>query len=66
MGLYKVSYQSISACYGPSFIEADSEIEARRKFAGSAFKNEMILITARPVSISEMKRALRSEAEAEC
>jgi hypothetical protein len=64
MGIYSVRYQSMYASYGPSFIEADSEIEARRKFAGSAFsKNEMLLITARPVSINEMKRALRTEGE---
>lgn len=58
--IYRVTYQSMTAFYGPSFVEADSEYEARRKFAGSAFSaGEMALIKARPVSSVEMQRALR-------
>ena len=56
---YRVTYQSMTAFYGPSFIEADSEYEARRKFAGTAFsQGEMSLIKATPVSSNEIKRAL--------
>ena len=58
--IYRVTYQSMTAFYGPSFIEADSEYEARRKFAGSAFSSgEMSLIKAVPVSGNEIARALR-------
>ena len=58
--IYRVTYQSMTAFYGPSFIEADSEYEARRKFAGTAFsQGEMVLIKASPVSSNEIARALR-------
>lgn len=58
--LYRVTYQSMTANYGPSFIEADSEYEARRRFAGTAFsKEEMGCIKAREVSPAEVARALR-------
>jgi len=58
--IYRVTYQSMTAFYGPSFIEADSEYEARRKFAGTAFsQGEMGLIKASPVSSNEIARALR-------
>jgi hypothetical protein len=58
--MYRVTYQSMTAFYGPSFVEADSEYEARRKFAGSAFsQGEMSLIRAREVSPSEIRRALQ-------
>ena len=60
MPMYRVTYQSMTAFYGPSFVEADSEYEARRKFAGSAFsQGEMSLIRAREVSPSEIRRALQ-------
>ena len=57
--IYRVTYQSMAAFYGPSFIEAESEYAARRKFAGSAFsQGEISLIKAVPVSANEIKRAL--------
>lgn len=57
--IYRVTYSSMTASYGPSFIEANSEYEARRKFAGSAFsQGEMSLIRAVPVPASEIRRAL--------
>lgn len=57
--IYRVRYQSMTAHYGPAFIEADSELEARRKFGGGAFsQNEMGLISAEPVSSEEIRRAL--------
>lgn len=54
MPMYKVRYQSMTACYGPSYIQADSEWEARRKFAGTAFSQN-----ATPVGDTEISRALR-------
>lgn len=57
--IYRVTYQSMTAFYGPSFIEAEDEYEAKRKFAKGAFsQGEMSLIKARPVSSGEMRRAL--------
>lgn len=62
--IYRVTYSSMTAHYGPSFIEAASEYEARRKFAGTAFsKGEMSLIKATAVSATEIKRALREQDE---
>jgi hypothetical protein len=58
--IYRVTYQSMTAFYGPSFIEADDEYEAKRKFAKGAFsQGEMSLITAKPVPASEVAAALR-------
>lgn len=60
--MYRVTYQSMTAFYGPSFIEADSEYEARKKFGRGAFsESERSLIKARPVSASEVAAALRAE-----
>lgn len=60
MPMYSVSYSSMSAHYGPSFVEADSEYEARVKFRGTAFsQNEMGCISAREVSAREIASALR-------
>ena len=56
---FRVTYQSMIAFYGPSFIEAEDEYEAKRKFANGAFsQGEMSLIKARPVSAYEVRRAL--------
>lgn len=64
MPIYKVTYQSMTATYGPSFIEADSEDEARYKFAGGAFsQREMPLMRAREVSAKEIAQALREKRE---
>lgn len=60
--IYRVRYSSMTASYGPSFIEADSEYEAKRKFAKGAFSHgEMSLISARPISADEMRRALERD-----
>ena len=59
--IYRVRYSGMTASYGPSYIEADDEWEAKRKFAKGAFsQGEMALITAKPVSSEEMRRALHS------
>ena len=61
--IYRVRYSSMTASYGPSFIEAESAQEAKRKFANGAFsKGEMTLITATPATIREVQEAAR-EAE---
>lgn len=62
--LYRVTYASMTARYGPSFIEAESEFEARRKFAGTAFsQSDLGCISARPVSSDEVASALRRQEE---
>ena len=59
--IYRVTYQSMTAFYGPSYIEAEDAYDAKRKFAKGAFsKGEMSLISAQPVSASEVAAALRS------
>jgi hypothetical protein len=63
MPMFRVTYASMTAHYGPSFIEAADEQEAKRKFAGTAFtKGELGCITAREVSTKEMQRALQLDA----
>ena len=62
--IYRVRYSSMTASYGPSFIEADSPAEAKRKFANGAFsKGEMTLITATPATIREVQDAEREDSE---
>jgi len=62
MAIYSVSYGSMTAHYGPSIIEADSEDEARRKFGGGAFsQRERCLISAREISTKEITSALREQ-----
>lgn len=57
--MFRVTYQSMTAFYGPSYIEAEDEHQAKRIFARRAFsEGEMSLIKARPVSADEMRRAL--------
>lgn len=64
MAIYRVTYQSMTAFYGPKFVEADDADEARRKFAGTAFSaDEIGLIRAREVSAAELKRALAESEE---
>lgn len=59
MPIYKVTYRSLTATYGPSFISAKDEDEARRKFARSAFTaREMSLIVAVKVSDDEITKKL--------
>lgn len=60
--IYRVRYSSMTASYGPSFIEADSPQEAKHKFANGAFsQGEMALITATPATIREVQDAAREE-----
>ncbi len=63
MGIYRVTYQSMTAFYGPAFIEADDEDEARRLFAakGSFSKREMSLIKARIASIRDVQQAAQEK-----
>ena len=66
MKTYRVSYGSMTATYGPAFVEAESEDEARYKFAGNAFSSrEMPLVHAREVSVKEIAQALRRKDEDE-
>jgi hypothetical protein len=60
---YRVTYQSMTAFYGPSIIEADSEYEAKRKFCnnGTFSQGEMACMRARPVSSKEIANALREQ-----
>ena len=52
----KVTYQSMSAYY-TSIVDAKNEHEAKRKFAGNAFReSEWGLIKARPAQISDFRR----------
>lgn len=61
MPIYKVTYQSMSAFYGPSFVEANDEYSAKKKFAGNAFsQSEFGLIKARECSLKEMRQAMSS------
>lgn len=62
--IYKVTYNSMTANYGPAFIEAESEQEACSKFGRGAFNgSERSLISARPVSENEIRRALKRDHE---
>jgi len=62
MAIYSISYGSMTAHYGPSIIEADSEDEARNKFGNGAFsQRERCLISARKISTREMASALREQ-----
>lgn len=59
MRYFRVVYRSLTAFYGPAFIAAESEAEARRKFAGMAFASkELPLIEARECSAREIEQAL--------
>lgn len=59
MTIYRVRYSSMTASYGPSYIEAESVHEAKRKFAKGAFsQGEMTLITATPVSLKDAISAI--------
>lgn len=62
--LYRVTYKSMTAFYGPNYIEADDEHQARRIFAGSAFSpNEYGLINVRESSVQEMRREIQRNNE---
>lgn len=62
--LYRVTYKSMSAFYGPNYIEADSEAQAKKIFAGSAFSpNEYGLINVRESSVQEMRREMQRNSE---
>ncbi len=62
--IYRVRYSSMTASYGPAYIEADDAYTAKIRFAQGAFsKGEMSLITATPVSSREITQALRDSEE---
>lgn len=63
MAIYKVFYGSMTATYGPSYIEANSPEEAKIKFGGSAFtaRERATCMIAREVSASEIKQALNEK-----
>jgi hypothetical protein len=59
MAIYRVTYGSMTARYGPVFIDAADEYEAKRKFAKGAFsENEMGCITARECSLDDLRHAM--------
>jgi len=62
MAIYKVTYGSMTATYGPSFIEADSPEEAKRKF-GSCFSDgeRAVCMTARELTTREIQQALHDK-----
>lgn len=62
--IYRVKYSSMSASYGPHYIEAESAYEAKRKFCnnGTFSRGEMALMIATPVSADEIRHALREQA----
>jgi len=59
MAIYKVIYGSMTAIYGPSFIEADSQEEAKIKF-GSCFSDSERAgcMTARELTKREIQQTL--------
>jgi len=60
--IYRVTYQSMTAFYGPKFIEAENEYEAKRKFANGAFsQGEMSLINVRSSSLKEAMQAAKED-----
>lgn len=62
MSIYRVRYQSLTACYGPKFIEAESAEQAKRKFARGAFsQGEMVLIEAKPATVNDVLRHAREQ-----
>ena len=67
MAIYRVSYGSMTASYGPSFVEADSPEEAKMKFGGTAFSagERAGCMTAREVGPDEIRCALRKEQDSE-
>jgi len=64
MPIYKVTYSSMTAHYGPTIVEAEDEAQARRLFAKGAFsQNEMGCISAREVDTEEIVRMARERKE---
>lgn len=59
MALFKVSYSSMTAHYGPSYIEAEDEYEAKRKF-GNCFSDgeRAICMTAREITPKQAAREM--------
>lgn len=65
MAIYRVFYSSMTATYGPRFIEAESPGEAKRKFGNCFTEGERaICMTAREVSASEIAREIRRQLSA--
>lgn len=62
VAIYAVSYHSMTASYGPNYIEANSPEEAKRKFGQGVFtRAELGLVAARQVSDREILEKLREE-----
>jgi len=64
MPFYRVTYSSMTAQYGPSFIEAEDEYHAKRIFAqhgGFSVGEQAFCMTAREVSSKEIAEALRAK-----
>jgi len=59
MAIFKVSFTSMTAHYGPRFIEADDEYQAKRTFSNGAFsESEIRMMTARKVSVQEIQEEI--------
>lgn len=60
MSIYRVTYQSMTAFYGPTFIEAESADEARTKFnaKGAFSRSEAGLIRAVRITLADYERAI--------
>ena len=66
MAMYRVTYRSMTASYGPNFIEAEDEFHAKRIFAGTAFsRSEFDCIHAEEISTADIQRALRANSHGE-
>ena len=56
MSIFKVSYSSMTAHYGPRFIEAQNEHQAKRIFANGAFsEGEIRMMVVRKASLKEIQ-----------
>jgi hypothetical protein len=57
--IYRVEYRSMTANYGPNYVEAKNELEAKIKWSQSAFRgSELGLISATPLSDKEIIRLI--------
>ena len=58
--IYRVVYRSMTAFYGPSFIEAEDEFQAMQIFARRG-DFQMGCVEARKVSSEEIRKTLNSQ-----
>jgi aminoglycoside N3'-acetyltransferase len=62
MTIFKVEYRSMTAHYGPRFIDADDEYAAKRIFSAGAFsEGEIRMMTARKASLEEVRASMNLE-----